>query len=420
VNILFVCNGSIDNKKFKSATWIEGLVTELKNINTINLAIAFSSINNDKIENINDEGISFYRYPLKFQDVTKYDKNTETYLQEIITKVKPDIVHVFGTEYPFALATANVCEKLGIIDKMVISIQGLISKIQKHYHCGVPFKIVNRFSVRDLLRWDNIKIQEKKFAQRGKNEIAALQKSKHVIGRTTFDKAVTLQINPQVKYHFCNETLRSSFYIKSWDYENCEKFTIFLSQSYYPVKGFHYMLEAMPIILKKYPKAHIYTIGEDLIKTLNLRKWLKEGTYQKYLRRLIKEYHLENNITFLGRHSAEQMRDRYLKSNVFVSPSTIENSPNSLGEAMILGVPSVASDVGGVSDMLTHKEDGYIYQSDAPYMLAHYVCELFENPDLALNFSEKAKKHASITHDRKENTKTLLEIYNVIDITRRK
>ena len=88
---------------------------------------------------------------------------------------------------------------------------------------------------------------------------------------------------------------------------------------------------------------------------------------------------LERNVVFTGPLDEEKMCQRYLKSNVFVCPSSIENSPNSLGEAMVLGVPCVASDVGGVSDMLKHKEEGFVYQTDAPYMLAHYVCEIFEN-----------------------------------------
>jgi len=81
---------------------------------------------------------------------------------------------------------------------------------------------------------------------------------------------------------------------------------------------------------------------------------------------------------------------------------------------MILGVPCVASYVGGVPDMLKHGEEGFIYQTDAPYMLAHYVCEIFENEDLALSFSKEAREHALKTHDRETNTKRLIEIYNSI------
>ena len=129
---------------------------------------------------------------------------------------------------------------------------------------------------------------------------------------------------------------------------------------------------------------------------------------------MIKRLHLERNVVFTGPLDEEKMCQRYLKSHVFVCPSSIENSPNSLGEAMVLGVPCVASDVGGVSDMLKHKDEGFVYQTDAPYMLAHYVCEIFENEDLALKFSKNAREHALTTHDRDANTRRLIEIYRDI------
>lgn len=64
--------------------------------------------------------------------------------------------------------------------------------------------------------------------------------------------------------------------------------------------------------------------------------------------------------------------------------------------------------------MLKHKEEGFVYQTDAPYMLAHYVCEIFENEDLALKFSKNAREHALTTHDRDANTRRLIEIYEKI------
>jgi len=64
-----------------------------------------------------------------------------------------------------------------------------------------------------------------------------------------------------------------------------------------------------------------------------------------------------------------------------------------------------------------HREEGFVYQSDAPYMLAHYVCEIFDNKDLALKLSRAAREHALKTHDRQENLRRLLEIYkNIIGI----
>ena len=117
---------------------------------------------------------------------------------------------------------------------------------------------------------------------------------------------------------------------------------------------------------------------------------------------------------FTGSLNEAQMKERFINSNVFVSPSTIENSPNSLGEAMLLGVPAISSDVGGVKNMLQHEKEGYVYQPDAPYMLAYYVKKIFADPEKAKMLGDAAKKHAQHTHSREINLETLLTIYTEI------
>ena len=246
------------------------------------------------------------------------------------------------------------------------------------------------------------------------NEIEALIKTNHLIGRTTWDKACSSQINDGAKYHFCNETLRDEFYIYQWDINNCEKYSIFLSQGQYPIKGLHYMLEAMPLILKKFPEAKVYISGKDMTKSDSFKDKLLMTYYGKYIKKMIRKLNLERNVVFTGPLDEVKMCQRFLKSHVFVSPSTIENESNSLSEAKIMGVPSVASYVGGVIDRIEHNIDGFHYPHDAPYMLAHYVCEIFENDNLALRFSFNAREHALKTHDREKNTRRLIEIYKEI------
>ena len=174
------------------------------------------------------------------------------------------------------------------------------------------------------------------------------------------------------------------------------------------------MLEAMPLILKRFPDTKLYVGGKNITKSDTLKDKLKISSYGKYIKENINKNNLQNKVIFVGILDEKQISERYLRSNVFVCPSSIENSPNSLCEAMILGVPCVASDVGGVADLLKHKEEGFVYQSDAPYMLAHYVCEIFANDELALQFSKKARVHAMKTHDAQMNLNTLLSIYEQI------
>lgn len=340
-----------------------------------------------------------------------YMPELEARFKQEVEQFRPDVIHIWGTEYGHTLAMVNAAEQLDMLDRTVIHIQGLCSVIARHYAEGIPHAVQHRFTFRDFVRQDNIAQQQKKFALRGELEVQALRKARHVMGRTHWDKACVKRINPDVQYHPCNETLRAVFYDGRWTYENCRKHRIFASSCAYPVKGFHYLLEAFAEVLKIYPDATLAVTGQSCFPA-TFKDRLRQSGYQKYLADLICKYGLEGKVEFLGSLSAEQMKENYLKANVFVLPSTVENSPNSLGEAMLLGVPCVASDVGGVSDMLTHGEEGYVYQSTAPYMLAHYIMEVFDvHGRAAEDMGARAHKHAHFTHHASENLRVLKDVY---------
>ena len=397
MKILWLCSTptpeiarEIGVKSAINVSWIVKTLEVLKNTTDVEVAVCFPIQGEIDINGIADN-VEYFGFPQDKPDPTVYNNKTENNFEEIIKSFEPDLIHIWGTEYPHTLAMVNACEKLNLLDKTVISIQGLCSVIAKHYYANLPQKIINRYTLR------------------GAFEVEAIKKVKHVIGRTDWDKACTTQINPDVKYHFCNETLRDSFYNNKWEYEKCEKYSIFVSQGYYPIKGLHFMIEALAILKQTYPDVKLYVGGLDLVH----RGW-KVSSYGKYIQELIEKYDLGNNIQFTGTLCEDKMCEQYLKANVFVLPSAIENSPNSVGEAMLLGMPVVSSDVGGVKNLLTHGEEGYIYPCDEPYMLAYYIKNIFESEELAKNTGNKAKKKAMLIHDKEANLKQLLRIYQNI------
>lgn len=352
---------------------------------------------------------SYYGIKCKKASAKRFREEYIEPAMDILKKENPDIIHIWGTEGSHSLAMVEACERLGIIDRVIISIQGLVSEYFYHYTAFLPHKIVRRHTLRDFLK-GNIEKGKKVFYKRGLLEKEAIERVQHIIGRTDWDKGCVWYINPNATYHFNNETLRDEFYTGQWNYESCEHFSIFCSQGHYPIKGIHLVLEALSRVVKEYPSAHLYIGGKDYLKV----PFYKQSSYGAYLVDLIKKYNLESNVSFTGFLNAEQMKQRYLKCNVFVSASSIENSPNSLGEAMLLGVPCVSSLVGGVPNMLLHGEEGYTYPADEVHMLSYYICKVFSEEEKVSEIAQKARNHAIKTHSPENNMNQLMRIYQEV------
>lgn len=388
--------------------WLNGLANRLKDNKEVELAIA-TVYNGKEVKKYDDGNIVYYLIP--GAPAIKYSLKMEKYWKIINDEFKPELVHIHGTEYAHGLAFKNACPSV----KTVTSIQGLTSAIARVYYAGLhTSEILKNVTFRDIIKQDNIFQQKKKFTKRGKNEIELIKKTDAIIGRTIWDYANTKAINANEKYFVGNETLRDKFYNKEWNLSNVEKHSIFTSQASYPIKGLHYLLQAIYLLKQNYPNVKLYIAGNNIIDTTTFTRKIKINGYAKIIKKLIKKYNLEEQVNFTGILSEENMIDQYLKSNVFVLPSAIENSSNSLGEAMLLGMPCVATNTGGTMDILEHKKEGFLYSYTEPAMCAYYISKYFEDDKLCIEYGENARKKALNRHNPENNTNQIIKIYNEI------
>ncbi len=354
------------------------------------------------------DGCSYRSFPEALPYV--YRPELEAMFREEIQSFQPDVIHSWGVEYDHALAMAKAAQAEGMLDHTVASIQGLCRYLADRYLDGIPGKDRRRVTFRDLVRKDNLMPQLETFRLRGEMERETLGILRHVIGRTTWDRERTREMNPDRIYHFCNETLRETFYQGKWAYAACRRHRVFASSCSYPIKGFHYLLQAMGKVRERYPDATVTVTGRSFAPK-ELKARLRQGAYEACLEKLAKKYRLTGSIEFLGDLGAEEMKAAYLDANVFVLPSTLENSPNTLGEAMLLGVPCVAARVGGVADLMAEDAEGRIYTPGDVSALAAHICDLFALEDQAADLGAAARTHAGQTHDPEKNLQDLLNIY---------
>lgn len=367
-----------------------------------------SFYNGNNIQIFRDSEIQYYLVPEHTTISKVYDKRTEDYLKQVYTDFQPDLVHIHGSEYGHSLAMVKACNNIN----MIVSIQGLVSVYKNYYYGGLSGRdILSHITLRDILRQDSLFDQKRRMAKRGEMELELLKSVNHVIGRTSWDQSCAWAINPMLHYHFCNETLRDGFYQHAWELKSCVRHRIFLSQGQYPIKGLHQVVKALPLILREYPDAEVYVAGNNFYSNIPLYK--KNG-YANYIEKLMDKTGVTEKFHFLGQLNEENMIGQYLKAHVFICPSAIENSPNSVGEAQLLGTPVVASYVGGSMDMVENGVSGFLYRFEEVPLLAERVCELFANQELCIKLSEQERMVAAKRHDRNLNAEMLIKIYNDI------
>lgn len=427
MKVLWVCNimppviGQYLGKECSvKEGWISGILMRLaKEKEDVELAISYpvAEVSEEEkreavIEN-NKKVICYGFVEDTVHPETYGGESLEKRLKDILEDFQPEVVHIFGTEYGHALAAAKAFNRP---ERTLVGLQGVISECAKEYMADLPKEIQNSVSFRDLLKKDSMKKQQEKFFARGEREKEILKLCGNVTGRTAFDKAAAKRMNPDAKYFFMNETMRGEFYEGKWKYGACEKHRIFFSQADYPLKGFHYLLQALSYIKEKYPDVTVAVAGNSLVKYETVKDKIKISAYGKYLRKFIKELEMEDKITFLGKLSAEEMKQQYLKCQTFVCASSLENSPNSVGEAMLLGTPVVASYTGGIPSMLEHEKEGLLFEKGNPKALAKAIMRTWESYPIVNTITENARIRAGKTHDGDENYRTLIDIYRQIGV----
>jgi len=222
------------------------------------------------------------------------------------------------------------------------------------------------------------------------------------MGRTEWDKNLVKLYAPRAKYFHCEEALREYFISssKTWqihDRQHC----IFVSTISSPLyKGSDVILKTAKLLTRiSSIKFEWHVFGLTDIEIHEKKTKIKAS---------------EVNVKIRGTASGESLKDELLKADMFIHPSYIDNSPNSICEAQILGMPIISTDVGGISSIVKHRETGLLIPSNDPHMLASNIILLLHENELASSLGAKAREVALKRHDPQQIVEVLFSIYNKI------
>lgn len=392
--------------------WVASMLKQLSSVDELELSVAMKSPV-DKLIKERVGNIDYYLVPQSKKD--RFDVYQED-CDFVLEDAAPDLLHAEGTEGTHTLRFLSTWK-----GENIVSMQGILNGYEPYEYGNLPvadmiatFK--GQAAVMSLALLSNKLLN---FKKRVKKEIQTIELADNILGRTTWDRAHSYAMNNQAGYFTCYRVLRDTFYEEIWDIKKAEKHSIFIGNAGSPRKGAHFVFRAVAQLKNEFPGIKIYIAGEKPYKT-SWKEWKKVVGYPAYLQNLIKELNIEENIEFLGVLQAEEMAKQMCSVNVCVLSSIIENSPNTLGETMIMGVPAITSYVGGAPDMAKDGEEALFYRDNDPQLLAYAIKKVFDSEELALKLSKNGRKRALVTHDPQENLDRMVKIYNKIDLKSKK
>jgi glycosyltransferase involved in cell wall biosynthesis len=392
---------------FHGAGWQDSLENIVKKNSDIELGIAFET-QNDSHENRKIDGVHYFPLKAKYSVIeraqSKYTWSTSRnklipLSLEAIKVFKPDVIHVFGSEWCYG----QVAEYSDI--PVIIHMQGSIP----------PYN--NAFYPPGYNEWDEIIFNFKKFKWRKLIALhASLKKRKtwkqqeektlrlvnNYMGRTNWDRAIVNLYNPKARYFYCSEALRSSFIenARNWKPTDNTKIKLITTGCSSFWKGLDTIVRTAAILKEK--KIDFEWSIAGIVANKELIEWKEKIKME------------DVSIKFLGMIDSDSLLKHLLESDMYIHTAYIDNSPNSICEAQYLGLPIIATYVGGIPSLIDNNVDGLLIPANSPHTLANEIINLAYDKERQKQYSDKSKKKARTRHSPSIICENIHQIYNLI------
>jgi glycosyltransferase involved in cell wall biosynthesis len=287
--------------------------------------------------------------------------------------VQPDLVHAHGTEGPYALA--------GVKSRIpcLVSIQGIITEYFKTNPC-FRFRVVRHY------------------------EQSTVRRARFFTCRTDFDTGFVRSQNPQARIFTIHEAMNPAYFRDDWRVADSE--TVMFVGSLVVRKGLPVLLEALALVKRRRPQVKLIVVGASGRETD-----APSGQCQRL--------GIAANVAFRGFQTAEEIAKLHLQSQVFVLPSQNENSPNALAEAMVSGMPVVATRVGGIPSLVEDGQTGLLVPWGDPQALADKIEWLLAHPEERERLGNNARRLARARHAPETVARETIQAYKEILMTQR-
>lgn len=383
--------------------WQDSLERIIRKEPNIELTVTFISHRKSVtkvVDGVTYEPIYFSPYTFKERHFQKYwDVYVKKMLPtaiEIIRKHKPDVIHVFGTEWPFG----QIVNDIDI--PVVIHIQGAIipynnalyppgySIFDELIQCGLSprkwFKLWKRNrNIRNRAEWEN----------------KTWKNVSNYMGRTNWDQNLSAVMHPNCQYYHVEEALRPSFFSDKFHWKNLNSNKIRLVST-----GCSSFWKGPDMIMK---------VAKILTELKVDFEWNIAGRIPNNLKKIVERkesaIYTDYNVNFMGFLNPDELCRLICDSTLYIHTAYIENSPNSICEAQCLGIPVISTNVGGISTLVRDGIDGILVPANDPWQMAHAIYSLSKDKPRMNMLSDNASTKAKQRHNDNNIKIQLLNCY---------
>ncbi|MFH1615998.1 MAG: glycosyltransferase family 4 protein [Planctomycetota bacterium] len=385
-----------------SGWWLSGLANEFRKDSSIDLTIVNCSPIYKSYKMFEEDGIRYYSFPASAWNISGLNsRKLLNQLAGLINNLDVDIVDVNGTEYFYGQITPFVNVPV------VVTIQLFMKAVIQRPYGNLSFMDVilkNMYSYKNIKYILGVLFTEATNYLRYKSEQKVFERNHYYIGRTEWDKSCVHEMARELKgYYQAWRVLRPSFYKTIWQGDCEDNFRLFACSRCTPAKGFHDLIRVIAELRDKYPDIELRMTGNK-----SDRGW--EG----YLLKLARKLGVEAKIKFLGYLGEEQIADELKNARVYVHATYLDNNPNSLAEAMCVGLPCVACMTGGIKSMIDNRVSGLLFETGNLERLKSSLITVLDDIGLSRSLGRNAREAALKRHDPRKVFNETLEAYHEV------
>jgi glycosyltransferase involved in cell wall biosynthesis len=373
----------IDGSEKELAPWISLEIEEIKKRNDIELHVISPFFKILRNKNFSEHGIHYHCIKIGMPFIRKHwpayfriNDWTNFYLfnlqvRRLIKKIKPDLVNLSGAEN--AYYSSSVLDIKGY--PILVTIQGFVS-------------LNSEKVVKNRIVLKRIQIEERIF-----------KSLKYYAIEAAFMEKFIRNFNPDARMFWFHFPFAKTNVVT----DVTKEYDIVFFARVTKMKGIEDLIKAVSISRDHIPQIKLCIIGDSDID------------YLIYLKDMIDNLNLKDHIIFKGFISTQTtMHNEVVKARISVLPTYNDTIPGTIVESMLLGVPVISYNTGGIPDLNKDGENIIIVEQGNVVRLADEIVRLLTNDKTRSELAARALKYAAEEFDNTHSVNLMTEAYKAV------